>query len=191
MFDSVGCEATIEDLLVPIAPVYSGRGDTTTIFAGSETQLTVTNPEGFTLRWQNPDLVGCPACPDPVVRPTTSTDYVLNVSDAGNCAPRVIVFRVLVADEPIVPNLFSPNGDGTNDGWRPLYPESVPPTVEVYQVFSRWGSLVFESTDPEEEWTGDNNGGGEAPSDVYTYVLKLTFPGGIEFNKSGEVTLLR
>ncbi len=191
VFDSVGCTATIEGLAVPIAPVYTGRGDTTTIFVGGEAQLTVTGTEGFTLRWQNPEAVGCADCPNPTVRPTTTTDYVLNVSDAGGCAPRVIVFRVIVADEPIVPTLFSPNADGTNDTWRPLFPEGTLPTVEVYQVFSRWGSLVFESSDPEAEWSGDNNGGGDAPSDVYTYVLKLSFPGDVEFNKSGEVTLLR
>ncbi len=191
VFDTLGCSATLENIEIPLSAGYTGRGDTTTIFAGGEAQLTVRNAEGFTLRWQDPQRVGCDACPNPTVRPTTTTDYLLSVSDPGGCAPQVIVFRVIVADEPIVPNLFSPNNDGSNDTWRPLYPEGVDPTVQVYQVFSRWGSLVFESSDATDAWRGDNNGGGDAPSDVYTYVIKFTFPGGGEFNKSGEVTLLR
>ena len=189
--DSLGCEGAVVDFGLPLSPVFTGRGDTLVIFAGQEATLAVPGAEGFGLQWADPAATGCEGCPAPTVRPEATRDYFLEVVDPGGCAPQTIVFRVIVAEEPIVPNLFSPNGDGTNDTWRPLYPEGLTPTVEAYQVFSRWGSLVFESADPEAAWTGDNDGSGEAPSDVYTYVVRLSFPGGAEFSDSGEVTLLR
>lgn len=189
--DENGCESVLDGFALDLSETYAGLGDTFVIFAGQEVPLEVPGAEGFDLSWDDPAATGCNDCPAPVVSPEATRDYGLTVTDPGGCAPTRIVFRVVVADEPIVPNLFSPNGDGTNDEWRPLFPEGLLPTVEAYQVFSRWGSLVFESSDPEIAWTGDNNGSGEAPSDVYTYVVKLTFPGGSEFSDSGEVTLLR
>ena len=191
VFDANGCEGLIEAFPLELSPTYSGRADTFVIFAGQEVPLTVENADGFQLQWDDPAAVGCNDCPMPTVSPNATRDYGLTVTDPGGCAPRRLVFRVVVAEEPVIPNLFSPNADGTNDTWRPLFPEGLTPTVEAYQVFSRWGSLVFESNDPAEAWTGDNNGSGDAPSDVYTYVVKLSFPGGSEFSDSGEVTLLR
>ncbi len=189
--DTFGCDGTVSNLNIGVAEVFEGQGDTVVIFAGTSVTLTVPNAEGYTLRWQNPDLVGCADCNNPTVMPAVTTDYLVTVSDAGACNTTNIVFRVIVAEEPVVPNLFSPNGDGNNDTWGPLFPEGLQPTVETYQVYSRWGSLVFDSDVATEKWVGDNRGNGDAPSDVYTYVVKLTYGNGSSFSSSGEVTLLR
>ena len=189
--DTFGCNQTFPDLVVGLAPTYTGSGDTFVIFAGTPVTLTVADAAGFSLRWADPSAVGCTDCTMPTVRPEQSTDYAVTVSDPAGCGSRTIVFRVIVAVEPIIPNLFTPNGDGTNDNWGPLFPEGLLPGVEVYQVFSRWGSLVFDSDNPTERWMGDNRGGGDAPSDVYTYVVRLVYDNGTTFERSGEVTLLR
>ena len=60
-----------------------------------------------------------------------------------------------------VPNAFSPNNDGLNDGFRPLG-QAFGATDYHFQIFNRWGEVVFSSTDPEEYWVGqDQRGGGE------------------------------
>ena len=189
--DTFGCEAVMTGLQIGVAGAFTGRADTFVIFAGTQVTLTVPDAEGFNLRWQDPTAVGCTDCNSPMVSPAVTTEYAVTVTDAGGCSSTTIVFVVIVAEEPIVPNLFTPNGDGTNDNWGPLFPEGLMPTVDTYRVYSRWGSLVFDGSSPTDRWLGDNKGGGDAPSDVYTYVIKLTYGDGSTFAKSGEVTLLR
>lgn len=61
-------------------------------------------------------------------------------------------------------NAFTPNGDGINDAVKPS-------TVGVesyrYQIFDRWGNMLFETTNPEEEWEGNNS-----PEGVYNYIIR-------------------
>lgn len=81
-----------------------------------------------------------------------------------------------VSIEPLVqfylPNVFSPNGDGFNDGWRPEgFFEGVQ-DLEIY-VFDRWGNLLFFSTDPQMNWDGRFKQQ-PLPPGVYAAVVKYT-----------------
>ena len=60
-----------------------------------------------------------------------------------------------------VPNAFSPNNDGINDGFRPLG-QAFGATDYRFQIFNRWGEVVFSSTDPDEFWVGQDQRGGGA-----------------------------
>lgn len=55
------------------------------------------------------------------------------------------------ADVFFIPNAFSPNNDGDNDFFKP-----VSPSHEKYQfeVFNRWGELMFSTKDPNLGWDG-------------------------------------
>ncbi|WP_366885059.1 gliding motility-associated C-terminal domain-containing protein [uncultured Chitinophaga sp.] len=62
-----------------------------------------------------------------------------------------------------MPNAFSPNGDESNDVFRPkMYDD-----VHNYQlrIYNRWGSLVFRANDPGNGWNGIFNGSA-APSPI-------------------------
>ncbi len=70
-----------------------------------------------------------------------------------------------------LPNAFTPNGDGQNDLFVPTeycFIESV-----EFQVFNRWGQLVFETNDPLLNWNGENLRGDELPSGTYFYRGKV------------------
>ncbi len=56
-----------------------------------------------------------------------------------------------------VPNAFTPDGDGTNEGFRPHF--DCDTDLYVFRVFDRWGGQVWVSEDPAESWDG---GGFEA-----------------------------
>jgi gliding motility-associated-like protein len=87
--------------------------------------------------------------------------------------------------EVIIPSAFTPDNDGINDSWEleniELYPE-----VEV-RIFTRRGSLVYESQSYSEPWDGVLNNE-VLPSGVYYYVIKLNDFGDVY---TGTVTLIK
>lgn len=90
------------------------------------------------------------------------------------------------------PNIITPNGDGKNDVFGPFPYRSVE-SVE-FTVFNRWGSIVFQSTDPDILWDGTNQETGELVSDgTYFYTCKvfsIRLSGLDPVNLSGYVTVL-
>ncbi len=90
-----------------------------------------------------------------------------------------------------MPNAFTPNGDGTNDGFLG---KGFLRGVNDFQmlIWNRWGELVFETNDPDEEWNGRAQGtGGMSPAGVYVYVVKFTAPRGQPYEIKGYATLVR
>jgi gliding motility-associated-like protein len=70
-----------------------------------------------------------------------------------------------------LPNAFTPNGDGMNDVFKP-YPYRFIERV-AFQVFNRWGQLVFETADANINWNGTNQGGQELAEGTYYYICKV------------------
>jgi gliding motility-associated-like protein len=94
---------------------------------------------------------------------------------------------ISVTPKILMANAFTPNDDGRNDIIKPVL--TFIPEKYVYQVFDRWGSRIFETTDPETGWDGSVNGGGKASEGVYIYYILLTTTKGIEVEQRGEITL--
>lgn len=70
-----------------------------------------------------------------------------------------------------LPNTFTPNGDGTNELFRP-FPYRFIDRIE-FKVFNRWGGLVFETEDPDINWDGTNLSGDALKDGVYFYVCRV------------------
>lgn len=71
-----------------------------------------------------------------------------------------------------LPNVFTPNGDGRNDILL-AFPYRSIESVE-FTLFNRWGSIVFETTDPDINWDGTNQVTGElVSSSTYFYTCKV------------------
>lgn len=66
-----------------------------------------------------------------------------------------------------VANAFSPNDDGFNDTFKPIINVVDLETFE-FQIFDRWGGLLYQSNDPWAEWDGTASGS-EVPVGVYAY----------------------
>jgi len=122
---------------------------------------------------------------NPVASPTRNTNYTLNVVSRLGCITAVDEVFVKVYEKLIVPNVFSPNGDGINDLWNITAIDAFDtPNVKV---MNRYGEMVFESSGYTKAWDGKykNN---DLPAGVYYYVIKLR--GNIK-PVSGSVTLIR
>lgn len=89
-----------------------------------------------------------------------------------------------------IPNSFTPNGDGINDLFYPVFYSGVPEDFEMY-IFDRWGQVVLHSEDLNVLWNGSYKGS-LAPQDTYIWKVnyKLFNETGIN-TKTGHVNLLR
>ncbi|MCB0544227.1 MAG: gliding motility-associated C-terminal domain-containing protein, partial [Saprospiraceae bacterium] len=90
-----------------------------------------------------------------------------------------------------MPNAFTPNGDGQNDGFLGKgYLEGA--TNFNMSIWNRWGEKVFETNNPNDEWNGRaQNTGGMSPAGVYVYLVSFTGPRGEPFEFKGYATLIR
>ncbi len=72
----------------------------------------------------------------------------------------------------LLPNVFSPNGDGINDIYQPLRTSYIE-RVDM-RIYNRWGLEVFHTEDPDINWDGKLNGSDKlvAPG-VYYYICDV------------------
>jgi gliding motility-associated-like protein len=69
----------------------------------------------------------------------------------------------------ILPNAFTPNGDGENDLFKPVRSRTRYISKVDFKVFNRWGQLVFETTKPQLDWNGKNLNGSDLAENTYFY----------------------
>lgn len=87
----------------------------------------------------------------------------------------------------IVPNAFTPNGDGINDFFR--MEQKMLRSIEI-EIFDRWGNMVFRSNDLGFRWDG-SLGGQPLPEGTYVFHLKGFARDGQAVERTGSLTLLR
>ncbi len=92
-----------------------------------------------------------------------------------------------------IPNIFSPNGDGSND----CFTSTLDPRVDLVSynqlIFDRWGNLMFNSNDINRCWDGTYQGG-EVVTGVFVYITDMVVShcvGLQDVRKVGDVTVLR
>jgi gliding motility-associated-like protein len=79
-----------------------------------------------------------------------------------------------------IPNIFIPNRDNFNETFHLLFSsDGNTNDVATYslQIFNRWGGIVFETSDPNNNWDGTINGN-EASSGSYFYILDARYANG-------------
>jgi len=139
--------------------------------------------------------VSCDDCASVQVSPFQTTDYIVRIEDQTMCTAFDTV-RIIVNDiRPIfVPNVFSPNSDGNNDRLS-IYSNIAAVNVDLFQIYDRWGGLVFEAedfplNDPTMGWDGTLRGK-SLNTGVFVYHAKIRFLDNEVRDYSGDVTLLR
>jgi gliding motility-associated-like protein len=92
-----------------------------------------------------------------------------------------------------IPNAFSPNGDGANEGFKGTG-VGIDNTTYNLWVFDRWGMMIFYADDLEKSWDGHMKGNADKPvlqEDVYVWKVKFSDFRGKKHEYHGTVTLLR
>ena len=70
-----------------------------------------------------------------------------------------------------VPNSFTPNSDGKNELFKPVYYCDM--ADYNLKVFNRWGELIYTTSDKEAGWDGRLNNR-QVQSGIYMYVVNYT-----------------
>jgi gliding motility-associated-like protein len=111
---------------------------------------------------------------------TGSYQVIYTVINENECID-TLIRTVIVIKEVVVPNAFSPNGDGYNDLFVVKYLELFPNSELL--IFNRWGNAIFSSADYKNDWEGENQ-----PDGTYFFILTL---GGTNQNFKGTIFLSR
>lgn len=117
-------------------------------------------------------------------------DYsiLLEVLNEGACPSSFASGICVMPATPIfIPDIFSPNGDGSNDM---LFVRSPSLVGLQFEIYNRWGELVFETNEMATGWDGRHRGN-PSPGGVYVYRLKAWMNDGEELELKGNITLLR
>jgi gliding motility-associated-like protein len=121
------------------------------------------------------------------VKVTHTSKYYATTIDGLCESDQTPVTVTVIAPGVVIPNTFTPNGDGINDYWDIPHINDFP-GAEI-SIFTRDGQLVFHSIDYSHPFNGNYNGK-KLPVGVYYYVIDLKQPEC--FGKiSGSLTIIR
>jgi gliding motility-associated-like protein len=152
------------------------------------------NEAGLQFEWNPSGIVGCHTCSSSWIFPLNDTILTIQITDADSCIYWLETEILLtIEDDIFAPNVFSPNGDGINDFWKPV---SRLETTFVHHlaIFDRWGNTMFMEQgfflNAFAGWDGTFK---EKPLNpgVFVFVAEVTLGHGERVILRGDVTLLR
>ena len=116
-------------------------------------------------------------------------DITLTVTDAYGCEDIFTeTIEMTQGYEIILPNAFTPNGDGINETIRPVYNCMVEVKMSIYDT---WGSLIYAETgDDIYGWDGTIDGN-PAENGNYIMVVSAEAFNGAIIDLNGPVTLIK
>jgi gliding motility-associated-like protein len=128
-----------------------------------------------------------------ILFPDKTGQYVLSLIEVGeNGCPgdeRKLLIEILPCEEEVIwiPSAFTPNGDGRNDIFMIF--GNVKSKDFTFEIYNRWGELIFLSQDPKLGWDGRYKGK-FVQDDLYLYKLQCRVNSKI-FVKNGTITLIK
>ncbi|MEM1318815.1 MAG: PKD domain-containing protein [Bacteroidota bacterium] len=192
------CEPDTATVIVSVIPEPENRLiPVRRFFAGQTIELNIDGRglQGYEYEWSPRQGLSCGGCIGPDVTPDSNVTYTLTVIDpttgCTNTKSTRLEELLSCPDDLInVPNIFTPNGDGNNDELQ-MFLSPTLNGIYTFQIFNRWGELVFQTSDPSETWDGTHRGQ-VAPQGVYLYLIEAPCEEfGQRIMKKGDITLLR
>ena len=180
-----GCGyAASQQVSVQAAPSVT-TDSVVTVLEGNDITLKATaSGIGLSYKWSPSAGLDHDNILDPIASIHNDTRYTLTVTGDNGCSATGAV-TVKVLKNIIIPNTFTPNGDGINDVWNIKYIELYPNcTVEIYD---RTGQKLFSSNGYAVPWDGTYKGA-RLPTGTYYFIIN---PKSGRTITSGAVTIIR
>ncbi|MEO5995646.1 MAG: gliding motility-associated C-terminal domain-containing protein [Chitinophagaceae bacterium] len=192
-YDNKGCpKAGTDTVVVTVLPqIHPFAGRDTSVVVSQSLQLHATG--GVDYLWLPATGLSANNIADPLAlynMPFGGLKYKLLVYNQSHCVDsafmEVNVFKTLPS--VFVPNAFSPNGDGSNDLLRPIAVGMH--LLEYFNVYNRWGQMVYSSGINNTGWDGSQAGKPQDPGKFVWVVKAIDYTGKAYFQK-GTVLLVR
>jgi len=163
-----------------------------TIFIDESLDIVTGNSCSSSFNWSPQTALDDPMSKFPAASPIETTSYTYTV-DFGTCVSTdsirisVVDPSISTCDQLFVPNAFTPNDDNRNDEFG-ISNDFIIDDLISFQVFSKWGEKLFETTSLDEKWNGTFNG---EPINPGTFLYRVVYIcSGEEFSASGNFVLL-
>lgn len=163
------CSETATVKVTIIKNAVADAGKDLKAFEGSPVTLNgkVTG-DNVTYFWTPSDYLDDPTKLNPKASPPSDITYTLHAVSADGCLSSTDDVAVSFYPKIVIPNSFTPNGDGVNDTWNILAINSFP-NARI-KVTSRYGNLVYQNTGNYTPWDGKSNGK-DLPAGTYYYTI--------------------
>ncbi|MBE7172445.1 MAG: gliding motility-associated C-terminal domain-containing protein [Williamsia sp.] len=125
------------------------------------------------------------------VNPQQTITYYVQSRNLSGCVGQdsVKISFLKEGDQKLsVPNAFTPNGDGVNDVFRPVF--SGPASKYNFTVYNRWGQLLFKSSTVQAGWDGTYHAILQ-PQGIYVYYITAEGSCSGLFERKGTFLLIR
>ena len=210
--DARGCELTETLTVEPGNDVFVDLGPDQFVKQGERVRVraltSIPAGEEGALRWTTPDTLSCDTCLIQSFRPLETTQLRAFALDTNGCRGEdVVTIFVDTRKQIYVPTAFSPdNGDGVNDVVM-IYSARNVEKVIAWQIFDRWGELVFQQedfqpNDPAFGWDGTWRNVLQRKrkaedrftmmnAQVFVYYAKVQFIDGEIKEFTGDITLVK
>lgn len=146
-----------QDSIVPATAVFSGGAPP------------------YTYGWSPGTGLNCTTCTSVFIVGTGDSAilYTFTIYDTAGCigTSSILVLSEPCFEEKLIPNIFSPNGDGINDVF--YIPGVCSNEKYSLTIYDRWGVLLFSTTLRNNGWDGRTNAGLEAKDGVYYFIVTL------------------
>ncbi len=192
-YDTRGCpKPGIDTLLVTVLPkILASAGEDTTVVIGQALQLNASGGDSYL--WSPAFPLSAANIANPVAffnEPSNGMRYKVEVYNSIGCYDSAFIVIKVFATAPMVfvPTAFTPNNDGKNDLLRPVVAGMR--RFDYFNIYNRWGQLVFSTTVTGKGWDGTINGEPQT-SNTYVWMVKAVDFNGAAYFQKGTVTLIR
>jgi gliding motility-associated-like protein len=118
----------------------------------------------------------------------------LLATSVHNCTSEIVKYMDVTNEFKIyIPNSFTPNYDGLNDLFLPVFsPYGLDTKSYEMEVYDRWGHVVFQTKDVSKGWDGTFKNSGDLimKKDAYIYKIRYKDLDGKVYSEQGSVTLM-
>jgi gliding motility-associated-like protein len=151
--------------------------------------------------WSPAEGLDCYNCTHPKASPKATTTYYATIYYSMNgvtCTQMdsvtITVFESCEESPIFIPNTFTPNGDGLNDGFtiRGLGITK----IKNFRIFDRWGKMVFTVENAPinsaaATWYGTDMDGNELNPGVFVFMYEILCMNQQVLSGKGNVTLIK
>jgi gliding motility-associated-like protein len=192
-YDTKGCPKPGSDsIYVRVLPdIDASVTADTSIIIGQPLQMSAS--EGYSYHWSPANYLSGKDISNPIATITEPFDnfrYKIKIANEAGCADSAFMNIKVFATRPsvFVPTAFTPNNDGRNDVLRPI--AAGMQRIEHFNIYNRWGQLIFSTRQNGHGWDGNINGQPQA-TNTYIWMVKAIDYTGSSYFQKGTVTLIR